>query len=390
LNLFPACRTGLTASALLCAAAVATAQPSGRDVDVPASDGVLLRATYYSAGAPGPAVLLLHMCNSTRKAWSTVGEKLAARGIHALALDYRGYGDSGGQRREDLQEQQAMMNAMWPRDMDSALAFLVARPGVDRERVGVAGASCGVHQAVQLARRQREVKALALLAGDTDWSGEEFLATTPGLPLLGAAAADDGTVVEDMKWLLGFSAFPGNRLIEFARGGHGTELFAAHPDLETILVDWFEEHLVKHPASLVPSSTAPPAGPSAALFASLRGEGGAARMREALRGARAKGEPFPLPPEGVVNALGYENLQGGKPKEAIELFLLNTEARPRSANACDSLADAYLADGQTARAAEFAEKALNALAGDPNQGELYQKVVRESAEAKLKQLRKEP
>lgn len=375
--------------AVLAAASVAVAQPSALNVDVVASDGVTLKATYYSPGKPGPGVLLLHMCNSSRKAWAGLGEKLAARGFHALALDYRGYGDSGGQRRDDPQEQQAMMNAMWPRDVDAALAFLSARPGVDRNRVGVSGASCGVDQAVQLARRQREVKTLVLLAGDTDWSGWEFLASTPGLPLLGVAAADDGAAVEELKWLLGFSAFPNNRMIEYPRGGHGTDLLAVHADLEPAIVDWFDEYLVKHPPSLVPPSTAPPAGPSAALFASLKAEGGAAKVRDALRAARAKGESFNVPPEGVVNALGYEFLQGGKAKEAIELFLLNVEARPRSANAYDSLSDAYVADGQTALGVDFAEKALQALATDPNQGELYQKVVRDAAEAKLKQLRKE-
>lgn len=372
---------------MLTATSVA-AQPAARDVDIHASDGVTLKATYYSPGKPGPGVLLLHMCNSTRKSWAGLGEKLAARGFHALALDYRGYGDSGGQRREDPQEQQAMMNAMWPRDIDTVLAFLAAQAGVDRERVGAVGASCGVHQAVQLARRQREVKTLVLLAGDTDWSGEEFLAATPGLPLLGVAAADDGTAVDEMKWLLGFSAFPKNRMIEYPRGGHGTEMFAVHAALEPTIVDWLDEHLVRHPVSLVPPSTVPPAGPSAALFASLRSEGGATKLREALRAARVGGEAVSVPPEGVVNALGYEFLQGGKVKEAIELFLLNVEARPRSANACDSLAEAYLADGQTALGAEFAEKALKALPGDPNQGELYQKVVRDAAEAKLTQLRK--
>ena len=51
-------------------------------------------------------------------------------------------------------------------------------------------------------------------------------------------------------------------------------------------------------------------------------------------------------------------------------------------------------EGNTRRAIDFHEgvkvneKALKALPGDPNQGELYQKVVRDAAEAKLTQLRK--
>ena len=374
---------------MLTATSVA-AQPAARDVDIHAFDGVTLKATYYSPGKPGPGVMLFHMCNSTRKAWAGLGEKLASRGFHVLALDYRGYGDSGDQRSENRDELFAIVNALWPGDIDAALALLTAQTGVDRERLGAVGADCGVHQAVQLARRHREVKTLVLLAGDTDWAGEEFLAATPGMPLLGSASADDGAAVEEMKWLLGFSAFPKNRMIEYPRGGLGTEMFAVRADLEPTIVDWLDEHLVKHPASLVPPSTMPPAGPSAALFASLRSEGGATKLREALRAARIGGEAVRVPPEGIVNALGYEFLQEGKHKEAIQLFLLNVDARPRSANALDSLSDAYLADGQTALAAEVCQKALKALESDPNKGELYQKTVRDAAEAKLKKLRKEP
>ena len=61
-----------------------------RDVDIAAPDGITLKATYYAAAKPGPGVLLLHMCNSNRRAWEPVGRQLSAAGIGALALDYPG------------------------------------------------------------------------------------------------------------------------------------------------------------------------------------------------------------------------------------------------------------------------------------------------------------
>ena len=75
------------ASLLFLAATAATAQSAPRTVDIAAPDGLVLKATYYPASAPGPGVLLLHMCNSDRSAWAGLGSKLAARGLHALALD---------------------------------------------------------------------------------------------------------------------------------------------------------------------------------------------------------------------------------------------------------------------------------------------------------------
>ena len=77
---------------------LAQGPPAPRDVTLSAADGTALKATYYAAAQPGPAVLLLHMCNTTRKSWEPLGPQLAAAGIHALSVDYRGFGESGGDR----------------------------------------------------------------------------------------------------------------------------------------------------------------------------------------------------------------------------------------------------------------------------------------------------
>jgi pimeloyl-ACP methyl ester carboxylesterase len=65
-------------------------------VDLKASDGTLLKASYFAAANPGPGVLLLHQINRTRKAWDDVAGQLAAAGINTLTLDMRGFGESGG------------------------------------------------------------------------------------------------------------------------------------------------------------------------------------------------------------------------------------------------------------------------------------------------------
>lgn len=49
--------------------------------------------------------------------------------------------------------------------------------------------------------------------------------------------------------------------------------------------------------------------------------------------------------ESDINQVGYQLLQQGKKKEAIEVFKINVETFPKSGNAYDSLGEAYLADG---------------------------------------------
>src|SRR5262245_61237009 len=176
---------------LLGAAVSAAAQPAPRDVDIAAPDGGKLRATYYAAAAPGPAVVLLHMCNTTRVSWVPVAQQLSAAGIHALTVDNRGFGESAEAAEKSSPQEQPAIRQKWPADFDAVFAYLVSQPGVDKTRVGAGGGSCGVNNAVRLASRHPEVRSLVLLAGPTDGAGVNYLLQNPWIPIFTAAAADD-------------------------------------------------------------------------------------------------------------------------------------------------------------------------------------------------------
>src|SRR5215472_17027934 len=124
----------------------APAGPAERVVDLTASDGTTLKATYFSSGKPGPGVLLLHQCNRQRKVWDGLARQLSAAGINVLTFDYRGFGESEGEPFANLPPDQvrAVFQKM-PSDIDTAYAYLMAQPGVNRSVIGVGGASCGVN-----------------------------------------------------------------------------------------------------------------------------------------------------------------------------------------------------------------------------------------------------
>lgn len=65
-----------------------------------------------------------------------------------------------------------------------------------------------------------------------------------------------------------------------------------------------------------------------------------------------------LPPEGLVNQLGYLYLQAGEVDKALAHFELNADNYPRSANVYDSLGDAWLAKGDKGKARANFEKAV--------------------------------
>jgi len=62
--------------------------------------------------------------------------------------------------------------------------------------------------------------------------------------------------------------------------------------------------------------------------------------------------------EDVLNNLGYEFIRAKKFKEAIRLFQLNVEAYPQSSNVYDSLAEAYMDDGDKPEAIANYQKSL--------------------------------
>jgi len=72
---------GWMLTAAFATAGVCVAQDAAvakRDIDLAATDGVKLKASYFAAGKPGPGVLLLHQCNQQRKNWEDLASRLAA------------------------------------------------------------------------------------------------------------------------------------------------------------------------------------------------------------------------------------------------------------------------------------------------------------------------
>jgi len=114
--------------------------------------------------------------------------------------------------------------------------------------------------------------------------------------------------------------------------------------------------------------------------------GGAIKVAEMASDARLRVRASALFPEVIVNGMGYGHLQIGDTKGAIEIFKLNVAAYPNSPNVYDSLADAYLADGQKDQARLNANKALETLASDTTDNQQRRDAIKASAEQKLKDL----
>lgn len=363
--------------------------PSRKDTDITAPDGTRLRATFFSAGRPGPGVILLHMCNTARKSWEPVAVGLSQKGINALTIDNRGFGESGGPRFEGAApEVMKQLNERWPADFDAAYQFLITQPGVDKARIAAGGGSCGVGNVIGLAERHPEIMALVLLAGGTDIAGINFIAQHPERPIFTAAAADDEynpATLDLMRWFSEVSGNPRTRFSGFKDGRHGTEIFGPHPELVGQIVDFFVDTLVTAPVDLRVAVTSKKT-PASEFWALVNQPDGAERAAQVLHEARKRDPQAFVFPEYAMNLLGYTELQAGKKEDAIKLFKLNTEAYPTSANAQDSLSDGYLAAGKRDLALAAEEECLQLLPGDKNDAQFKAQLEKAGREkiAKLK------
>jgi len=96
--------------------------------------------------------------------------------------------------------------------------------------------------------------------------------------------------------------------------------------------------------------------------------GGASAVESHYKKLSAKFGYAILPPEALMNNLGYQLLGTSKMDEAIAVFKSNVERYPNSANVYDSLAEAYEKTGKLDPARSNYEKAvqLGAQNNDPN------------------------
>ena len=355
--------------------------PAARVVDLKASDGTILKTSYFAAAKPGPGVLLLHQSNRTRKAWDDLAGQLAAAGINTLTLDMRGYGESGGIPDYKVPDAEwAQVRNLYTGDIDTAFRYLISQPGVKRDVIGVGGAGAlGVLRSVQVARQHTaEVKSLVLLSGEVPQDGLQFLHQAWQLPELLVFSDDDEypPTQDAMKLLYLTASSPSKKLVHYsaaedapwlwyepfdigkvpANGGHGTDMFKPHPELSGIIVHWFVTTLIKTPGHAPADALA-----SAAIIDQIRAPGGVAQVTQQLMEARRKDPEAQLFPEITVSIIGQDHMRDDEPKLAVEVLKLVLLAYPDSADANETLAEAYLADEQKDLARQHAEKALALL-----------------------------
>src|SRR5205807_9949877 len=121
-----------------------------------------------------------------------------------------------------------------------------------------------------------------------------------------------------------------------AKGGHETVMFKVHPELPGIIVDWFVTTLIKRPGHEPADTVA-----SASVINQIQLPSEGAQVTQQLIEARRKDPDAQLFPEITVSTMGQDHMRTAKPKLSVEVLKLVLLAYPESADANETLAEAY-------------------------------------------------
>jgi pimeloyl-ACP methyl ester carboxylesterase len=212
---------------------------------ISAVDGLVVRATFYGPTLrPAPAVLLVHDRGGSRAVWDDLAARLQAAGYAVLAVDLRGYGETGG----------AVDWVLAQEDMRAALRQLGELPGINTAQIIVIGAGIGANLGLNACADHTGCLGAVLLSPGLDYRGitaADGMARLGVRPVLIVASENDNNNPADSTTLDSMAAGD-HRLVIYPTAGHGTDMFAAEPGLADLIVEWLRVHFPP-PAPVVPT-----------------------------------------------------------------------------------------------------------------------------------------
>ncbi len=213
-------------------------------------DGLDIVGDYYE-GRGKRGVLLLHMMPANRSSWWDFALRLEDKGFHALAIDLRGHGESTG-GPDGYKDFKTEDHALGKLDLEAAITFLEEK-GVEREELGLMGASIGANLALRQLSENKDLPWAVLLSPGLDYHGiktEPYvrnLDSEQGVFII-ASDVDElksgncGAMAREL-----YAALPEGlrrKLLIYKSAGHGTDMFAPQnteePNLAEEILKWID------------------------------------------------------------------------------------------------------------------------------------------------------
>lgn len=230
------------------------------EITLTTADDFSLKSDYYSAkttkhSTSNRAVLMLHQCNYNRTMYNNIGEQLAQRGIHALSIDFRGFGESINNEfnvttlrklpKAERGQAWSKISSHWPDDVQIAFNYLKEKVG-NKGTVGIIGASCGGSQAITLAEKENISAISFFSSSQRDENIARYGKVLVQKPTLIIASEDDGRTFTSAQQLFKTAKNPNSKMISYKGSMHGYPLLDSDKQLTKTIVAWFDNNLVNN------------------------------------------------------------------------------------------------------------------------------------------------
>ena len=245
----------IISAALFTASISLTASTQANELILTTDKGFELKASYYQSNkTSNRGVLLLHQCNYNRTMYNDIGQQLSDKGIHALSLDFRGFGESVNNEfnvekinalpREEQRAAWPKMSKYWPSDVQLAYDHLKNKMS-GKGIIGVVGASCGGSQAITLAEKNPDNVIGFFSSGQRKENIARYEKTLADKPTLIIASEKDTGTYESAQKLFTASTNKSSKFIAYKGTAHGYPLLDSDTQLASYMVSWLDSHLAE-------------------------------------------------------------------------------------------------------------------------------------------------
>lgn len=217
-----------------------------RKVNFITKDGVTIVANYFTNKSAKYAGILIHQRPLTKESFNDFAKFLQKEGYALLAIDLRGHGESiqsvFGKLDYNQFTPEEEQKSIY--DLESASLFL-ENEGFPKSKQFLIGASIGANLSFQFLSENPEIKAIVLLSPGLNYRGivlEKFKKEGLGNKIFVVSALDDPQAIEGSRALK--SWYPDAVYLEYQSGGHGTNLFKSHPELNDKILFFLRERLI--------------------------------------------------------------------------------------------------------------------------------------------------
>ena len=333
----------------------------------------------YASKGPLPLVVFINLGNMEVPQWKVYqdwAKLVATRSMAAVVYQCRG-------------------NNLALSDTEDLISFLRSQSTalqLDPERMGIWACSANVPNGFSIAMQPNRdyLRCLVMYYGVQP---PNMPITRQDMPIQIVRAGLDAHIINNgidnflVKALQQDLPF---ELINYLEGMHAFDIFNDCDESREIIVrtlDFMEKHLNKKPA---PQRFILTNKNFLWMMQNGQSEKALAEFRKAVEYYKTDPSFHPFynaaVRENAITGLGYSLLQEKRYQEAVQIFAVITEAYPNSANAWESLSEAYETKGDQDKAKAAVMKALELIDADNTMNANLKLRVRESAEERLKRV----